>query len=367
MRRLSDTIQRLAKARVSAAMVPPTPAGGTGRLRPLIEFGTNPGQLRGFVHVPETLPARPALVVVLHGCTQTAAAYDAGSGWSRLADRHGFIVLFPEQQRANNPNLCFNWFAPADTRRDGGEAASIRQMVAKVAEDHDVDPARIFVTGLSAGGAMTSALLATYPDVFAGGAIIAGLPHGSAGTVGQALERMRSHGRIDREMLGDAVRRASDHHGPWPIVSIWHGGADTTVHPDNADAIRAQWQAVHSIDGAPAESDASGTIRHRVWRDAAGRAVIEDYALADMGHGTPLDPRGDGGEVAGPHMLDMGISSTRRIAAFWGLTDDASDRPRAATKPRSTAAHSPAPSPAALASGSAKLIEDALRSAGLLR
>jgi poly(hydroxyalkanoate) depolymerase family esterase len=116
------------------------------------------------------------LVVALHGCTQTAADYDHGSGWTRLADRYGFAVLFPEQQRANNPNNCFNWFLPSDTRRSHGEAFSIRQMIERVITDHGVDRRRVFVVGLSAGGAMTSAMLATYPDLFAGGAIIAGLP-----------------------------------------------------------------------------------------------------------------------------------------------------------------------------------------------
>jgi poly(hydroxyalkanoate) depolymerase family esterase len=134
----------------------------------------------------------------MHGCTQTAAGYDMGAGWSEMADRHGFALLFPEQQRQNNPNLCFNWFSPQDNRRGSGEALSIRQMIAAVAGAHPIDPARIFVTGLSAGGAMASVMLATYPEVFAGGAIIAGLPYGCASTIPQAFDRMRGRG-IPRE------------------------------------------------------------------------------------------------------------------------------------------------------------------------
>ena len=101
------------------------------------------------------------MVVVLHGCGQTAAGYDLGAGWSTLAKHYGFALLMPEQQSSNNANGCFNWFNPEDTARDSGEACSIRQMIARMAGDAGIDARRIFVTGLSAGGAMTSVMLAT--------------------------------------------------------------------------------------------------------------------------------------------------------------------------------------------------------------
>src|SRR3954463_16767186 len=148
----------------------------TGTRSPLVEtaeFGSHPGSLRMFSFVPPNPEPAPALVVVLHGCGQTAAAYDFGAGWSTLAKRYGFALLMPEQQSANNANTCFNWFNPGDVARGRGEAASIRQMVARMVADHKIDPRRIYITGLSAGGAMTSVMLATYPEVFAGGAIIA--------------------------------------------------------------------------------------------------------------------------------------------------------------------------------------------------
>src|SRR6195256_5936055 len=160
---------------------------------PLVEtghFGTNPGALRMFAFVPEHLQRAPALVVVLHGCGQTAAGYDLGAGWSTLAKRYGFALLMPQQQRCNNANGCFNWFNPEDTARDSGEACSIRQMIARMVGDFGIDQRRIFVTGLSAGGAMTSVMLATYPEIFAGGAIIAGLPFGVATNVREALNGM---------------------------------------------------------------------------------------------------------------------------------------------------------------------------------
>jgi poly(hydroxyalkanoate) depolymerase family esterase len=143
-------------------------------------FGSNPGDLRMFSFAPVNLQPGAGLVVVLHGCGQTAAGYDLGAGWSTLAKRFGFALLMPQQQPSNNAQACFNWFNPEDTTRDSGEACSIRQMIAQMVRDYKINQRRIFVTGLSAGGAMTSVMLATYPEVFAGGAVIAGLPYGVA-------------------------------------------------------------------------------------------------------------------------------------------------------------------------------------------
>lgn len=380
MRKLSTTIAQLAAMRaMGAASVGTYP----DRLQDLHAFGSNPGELSAKIHIPASLPERPALVVVLHGCTQTAGGYDHGSGWSKLADNHGFVLLFPEQQRANNPNLCFNWFSPSDTTRDRGEAYSIRQMIAAMVDAHDIDTSRIFVTGLSAGGAMTSVLLATYPEIFAGGAIIAGLPYGAASTIPEALQAMRSPGPYGGRELGDRVRRASGHAGAWPRISIWHGTADATVSSKNADASLAQWLSVHDLDNSPTVTETIAGHRHRIWTDADGRAVVEDYHIANMGHGTPLGTTG--AEACGnvmPHMLEAGISSTRRIAAAWNLMDQEDSAIISRPMDR-TDAMADIPGSAMVAQGrriypdrqTAKpvknrvhaVIEDALRAAGLMR
>jgi poly(hydroxyalkanoate) depolymerase family esterase len=127
-----------------------------------------------------------------------------------------------QQQPANNPKNCFSWFLPGDIVRGQGEALSIREMVEHAVATFAVDRRKVFVTGLSAGGAMASVMLATYPEVFAGGAIIAGLPYGCASNVQQAFEAMfKEHGHAARA-LGDRVRAASRHRGPWPK---WYGMA----------------------------------------------------------------------------------------------------------------------------------------------
>ena len=385
MRKMSDTIARLAALRLQTQATP-TPAAGD-RLSNLTGFGSNPGVLRARTFVPENLPKRAPLVVVLHGCTQNAAGYDHGSGWSTLAEREGFALLYPEQQRANNANLCFNWFQPGDVSRGNGEAQSIAQMVEAMLARHDLDPARVFVTGLSAGGAMTAAMLAAYPDLFAGGAVIAGLAYGVAASVPEAFDRMRGHGGPALGDLHKLVRGASAHGGPWPTLSVWQGDADRTVAASNADAILAQWLPLHGLKGLPTEVESVGTHKRRVWRDESGRELVDSYTIAGMGHGTPLKTANGLGS-AGPFMLDAGISSTLLIARFWGIASGQ-------TKIRKTAAVAAAESPAATSdaralsveqatdahpfraeapkpdapkpAGVKKVIEDALRAAGLMR
>lgn len=376
VKKLSATIAQLAAMR--SAIASSTSDSKTGKLEDLKPFGTNPGALKAKIHIPASLVNKPALVVVLHGCTQSAEGYDRGSGWSQLADEHGFALLFPEQQRANNPNLCFNWFSPADTARNGGEALSIRQMIATMIETYGIDASRVFVTGLSAGGAMTSIMLATYPELFAGGAIIAGLPYGSAANVSQALEAMRGAGTYSSSEIGDRVRRASGHAGPWPKVAVWHGSADATVNSSNADAILAQWLSVHGVGDAPAVSEMVSGHQHRIWKDAAGHPVVEDYRIANMGHGTPLATSGaEACGIAMPHMLEAGISSTRLIARSWGLLTkrEANVAPDQRTlnlpteaKPGFQRMNAPDPAPPEpAASGVEKVIQDAFRAAGLIR
>src|SRR4029077_6569240 len=242
----------------------------TTRLRENFGFGSNPGNLRMFVYRPPSLADNPALVVVLHGCTQTAAGYDLGAGWSTLADRYGFVLLFPEQQRSNNPNGCFNWFQPAHSQRGKGEPLSIRQMIEKSVVDHRIDRRRVFVTGLSAGGAMTSNMLACYPEVFAAGAIVAGLPYGAATSVQQAFETMFQSPSRPAPEWGELVRKASSHRGPWPRVSVWHGNADKTVIPSNAQEILKQWTEVHGLPLSSSVTTRVDGFPREVWINEAG-------------------------------------------------------------------------------------------------
>lgn len=296
--------------------------GGDSPITEFTGFGSNPGDLRMFAYLPDTLEARPPLVVVLHGCTQKAAGYDVGTGWSALAERYGFALLMPEQKSSNNGNGCFNWFNADDTTRDSGEALSIRQMIGHMVEAHDLDSRRIYITGLSAGGAMVSAMLATYPEVFAAGAIIAGLPYGVANSMQDALTAMYRAPAHPAQQLGDFVRNASSHAGPWPKISVWHGSADRTVNPANAGEIVKQWTNLHGLPEQPmSEAEVDGYPR-QVWWNADGDTIVESFTITHMAHGTPLGIGSDEERygLEGAFLIEAGISSSWHIAQFFGLT-----------------------------------------------
>ena len=372
---LATTLAKLAR-RNTMPNRPFDTADDSGRLHDFDLGEQNPGQLRARIFVPANLKPGSALVVVLHGCTQTAADYDEGSGWSRLAEAAGFALLFPEQQPTNNQNRCFNWFSPVDQRRGAGEAQSIRTMVAAMVAAHGIDEGRIYITGLSAGGAMAVTMLATYPEVFAGGAIIAGLPFGSARNVADAFARMRGDGHPAPAELASLVRSASSHAGPWPKVSIWQGSADLVVHPSNADQIVGQWLAIHGVDArSPEYARVDGASRRR-WHGRDGQPVVESWTIDGMGHGTPVTTRGnDACGIAGPYMLEAGISSTRHIARGWGIAVPAQASaevpPVSQDRPQVTRLRPMAPPDRPVkpsTPGSVRtIIEDALRAAGLMR
>jgi len=336
----------LESARRKAIRVRVAPARPT-RLRELTGFGANPGDLRMFVYAPSHLPPKAPLVIALHGCTQTADEYDHGTGWSSLADSLGFAVVYPQQQSANNPKNCFSWFLPGDIGRGHGEALSIREMVEHAIAIFAADRGKVFVTGLSSGGAMTAVMLATYPEVFAGGAIIAGLPYGCASNVQQAFEAMFTEQGHAARALGDTVREASRHRGPWPKISVWHGTNDPIVKPANGEAIIRQWTNVHGLSGSPSYQELIGGHTRRIWSDAKGEALIEAFTIRGMAHGVPLATT-TGGErcgAAGAFFLDVGISSTHQIARFWRLHESLVEMPRAA-EPMSAPIQVPTVSPA---------------------
>lgn len=291
------------------------------RLSVMENFGTDPGSLSADIYIPENFPKNGPLVVVLHGSTQSAESYNIGSGWSTLAEECKIALLFPGQRLTNNLLGSFNWFESGDIHRGGGEPLSIRNMIKQVVDDCAIDPSRVFITGMSSGGAMTSVMLATYPEVFAGGAIIAGLPYRSADNLMEAVVRMKGYGGPSDRKLDTLVRGASEFDGPWPTISVWHGDSDETVDSSNAGSIVRQWQEIHNVEGPPTRLEMVDGFPRQVWCDADERAVIERYVIGGMGHGTPISAEGDEGlGEERKYMLDVGISSTRHIADFWGLT-----------------------------------------------
>ncbi|MGW9399404.1 extracellular catalytic domain type 1 short-chain-length polyhydroxyalkanoate depolymerase [Streptomyces sp. NPDC055642] len=309
---------------LSVLLAPPAPAAAVSAasLQEVTGFGGNPGALRMYRYVPDGLPAGRPVVVALHGCTQNAAGYASGTGWTRLADRWGFSVVLPQQQSGNNLSQCFNWFQNNDIRRGQGEAASLAQMVDRQLADVSGDPSRVYVTGLSAGGAMTAVMMATYPEKFAAGGVVAGLPYGCAEAAGSPYVCMYVGATQTPGQWGDRVRAARPGYtGPWPALTVLHGTADYTVRPANMTGLVEQWTDVHGADRTADVSDTVAGHPHQVFRGPEGNAVVETYSLTGMGHGQPVDP-GTGDEqcgTAGAYFLDVGLCAAYRLGKAWEL------------------------------------------------
>jgi len=288
-------------------------------------FGSNPGNLAMYSYRPDGLASGAPLVVAMHGCTQNANDYSTNAGWRKYADLWRFALVFPEQRSANNANACFNWFEPGDTARGQGEALSVKQMVDYALSNHGIDRSRVFVTGLSAGGAMTAVMLATYPDVFAGGAVIAGLPYRCATTLAAAFACMNPGIDKTPAQWGGLVRAANaGYGGPWPRVTIWHGTGDTTVVPMNATELRDQWTDVLGLSQTPSStSSLPGGTSLEVY--GSSTTTVSVYRVSGMPHATPVHPGTavDQCGTAGTYYKDT-ICSSYYTAREWGLDAGAS-------------------------------------------
>lgn len=293
-------------------------------------FGDNPGALTMFVHAPPSGRAS-AVVVAMHGCTQTASDYTA-AGWNELADRAGFAVVYPQQSSSNNMNRCLNWFERGDIARGQGEARSIAAMTEHALATYGAK--RAFVTGLSAGAAMTAVMLATYPDLFEAGAIMAGIPYACASSMTDAFACMSGKQKAPSAWaaLVPDLGTASP-----PRVAIFQGAADWTVRPANMAALVDQWTAVNGLASEPTSTTTEGRATHAEYKDSAGVTRVESWSIEGMSHGVAVSPS-EGCGKAGAFVLDVGLCSTDKAAAFFGLIDattGAPTDPPAATAPES--------------------------------
>ncbi|MBC8013227.1 MAG: PHB depolymerase family esterase [Methyloceanibacter sp.] len=249
------------------------------------------------------IPRRPqtgrrALLVMLHGGTQDADDFAAGTRMNALAEEHGFIVAYPNQSKAANASLCWNWFTPENQVRGRGEPSIIAGITSDIVADYDVDPARVFVAGLSAGGAMAAVMGATYPDLYAAVGVHSGLPYRSAADLPSAFAAMRGdagpRGRRSRKSRG-----AADD-SPRIRTIVFHGDADNIVHPSNAANMVEAERAGESVERAEARHAAIRAHTRTVTRDKTGAVVVEQWLVHGSGHawsggspdGTYTDPHG---------------------------------------------------------------------------
>lgn len=300
------------------------PAAATPTLNQVPGFGTNPGGLNMYSYLPANLAAKPALVVALHGCTQSANDYYADSGWPKYADLYGFAVVFAEQPSGSGLTAkCFDWGDTSNDTRGRGQALSVYQMVQYAESHYSVDPARVFLTGLSAGGGMTADLLADYPDVFAAGSVDSGPPAqcATAGITDSSCTSTNSNTKTPKQW-GDLVR-ASDpgYTGSWPRVQVWNGAADYLVKPVALAESRDQWTDVWSIGQTPSSSATlTGNTTENIYNDAKGKPAVETFSIPNMGHGLAVHPGSaiDSCGATGANFLDY-ICSTYYSMKFFGL------------------------------------------------
>lgn len=283
-------------------------SAASGKLEEVSSFGDNPAGLKMYVYAP-TGKTPSAVVLALHGCTQHASDY-VNAGWNAIADREGLVIVYGEQTSANNSQQCFRWWDSAQIGRSG-EALSLASMVTAAHAKYGTK--RAFVTGLSAGGAMTTVMLAAYPSMFEAGSIMSGLPYKCATSQLDAYTCMsgRSHSADEWAALVPKMNSASA-----PRVSIWQGDADYTVRPSNREELVKQWTKLNGVSEEPGETKTEGKGTHSMHRDANGVVRVESWSISGMGHGIALDPKSGCG-TAGAYALDVGVCSTELTASFF--------------------------------------------------
>ncbi|MDO5371602.1 PHB depolymerase family esterase [Paracoccus sp. (in: a-proteobacteria)] len=272
------------------AAQPPVPEGARYETR---SFASDHGTRDYRLFVPSDRDGGPkGLVLMLHGCTQNPDDFACGTGMNAQAERHGLIVVYPHQSRAHNAQGCWNWFRPEDQRAGSGEAALLAAMAQAVAAEFAVPADAVFAAGLSAGGAMAATLAATHPGVFAAVGIHSGLPHGIAHDMPSAFGAMRGQG-------GRAPRRTE---GAVRLI-VFHGMADATVHPSNAEAlVAAAGPALRGTARREAgRSDGGRSYSREIVEAADGTPLVESWRIEGAGHAwSGGRPEGSYTDPAGP-------------------------------------------------------------------
>jgi poly(hydroxyalkanoate) depolymerase family esterase len=261
------------------------------------------------------------LVVMLHGCTQNPDDFAAGTSMNELAETHTFLVAYPAQAQNANMQKCWNWFKASDQQRGQGEPAIIAGITRQVVEEYGVAEGRVYVAGMSAGGAMAAIMGATYPDLYAAVGVHSGLAPGAAHDMPSAFSAMQRGGASNAQRDGQTV--SSEVSVP---VIVFHGDRDTTVHPRNAEQLIAHYR---TVDHAPGGRNASGkpvppvvavrkgqipgghTYTRATQRDAEGRPIMEQWTVHGLGHAW------SGGSHAGSYTDAKGPDASAEMMRFF--------------------------------------------------
>ena len=265
-------------------------------------------------------PALLPLVVLLHGCKQDAADFAVGTGMNELAEAEKCLVLYPEQSASANSMRCWNWFDAAHQLRGSGEPETIAALIREVIKTHGADPSRVYIAGLSAGGAMAAIMAGLYPELFAAVGVHSGLPPGAATDVISAFSAMRRGASKSKATDGGAANDEGDAL-VMPTI-VFHGSADKTVNPDNGEQItEAALAAIEGAgvalkkaeqsEGSPGTSSGRRDTTRTIYRAADGKSFVEHWSIGSGPHAW------SGGDAAGSFTDPHGPSASQAMVEFF--------------------------------------------------
>ena len=288
---------------------------------------SNPAGTRPYkLYVPSFYQGQPIpLIVMLHGCTQSPDDFAAGTRMNEVAEEHGCLVVYPEQTSTANMSKCWNWFSPGDQRRGHGEPSLIAGITREVMRQYEVDPRRVYVAGLSAGGATAAIMGDAYPDLFAAIGVHSGLAHGAAGDLPSAFAAMRQgkNGSVPRAFV-----RPDAEKGQRVVPAIvFHGDRDTTVHPCNGDDVVAQSTLALPLETKVEEGRVIGghSYIRSLHIGTSGETLVEQWLVHGAGHAW------SGGSPAGTYTDPRGPDATKEMLRFFLDHPFPAHRPAVAT------------------------------------
>ena len=276
-------------------------------LTPFNQFGDNPGELSASLWAGEK--GKP-LFVLLHGCGQNGEVLAKQTDLLAIANAEKFSVLVPQQSDTNNIKLCFNWFSSQDIDKDQGELLSLKNMIDTAKKTQGSE--QVYLVGLSAGGAMSASLAATYPELFNGVAIIAGIPHGCADNLIKAIACMRNG---PAQSTKELVAKVSSDHAKWPPLSIWVGAKDQIVHPNNGSALAQQWAQLTAAK--PNQPQNHQAYSQQLWLDNKGKEQVELLTFDALDHGIMVNPQREFGGETAPFVLAAPLATMRYLTHKW--------------------------------------------------
>jgi poly(hydroxyalkanoate) depolymerase family esterase len=311
--KITEKLQRLIN-RERRAKPEASPSSARARGKFIDGAFTNAAGTRTYkLYIPSAYTGQALpLVVMLHGCTQSSADFAAGTRMNILAEKDAFFVVYPEQSQSANSSKCWNWFEPAHQHRNAGEPSLIAGITQKIISAYHVNADRIYIVGMSAGGAMSAIMAATYPDLYAAVGVHSGLAYGAAHDLPSGFAAMQNGAHRHKRQVKRVI----------PMI-LFHGDRDTTVAKVNADHIREQWLQGNGNGGGPigdakverGRSSGGRAYTRFTYVDKSGRAVLEEWTVHHGGHAW------SGGSSSGSFTDGKGPDASAEMARFFELGD----------------------------------------------